>query len=188
MIIIRITYHFYLQCQGAGSVTTMLSCWATFSQHLFSMPWVTEPPPLLPHCTLFQWGPLCVKTCNIFLETFLCVCQRVDYILAWEVGKMALYYPYVASLLQIFGMRVKAAHLKETQCCTATHFPKSGWLLSCTFPRPSRSEAAFETPFQVFNPHVCFAESFCSCRTFGFLRHSRGDFCLGSVLLRRRAA
>lgn len=29
-----------------------------------------SPPPFLPLCTLFQWGPLCMEALNIFLETF----------------------------------------------------------------------------------------------------------------------
>ncbi len=60
-------------------------------------------------------------------------------------------------------MRVKAFCLKETQCCEAIYFPKSGWLLSCTFSNPSRSKEGLQAPFQVFNPHVCFPESFCLC-------------------------
>lgn len=61
-------------------------------------------------------------------------------------------------------MWVKALRLKETQCCTAAFFfPKSGWLLSCTFSNPSRSKKVSQATFQVFNPHVCFPERFCLC-------------------------
>lgn len=60
-------------------------------------------------------------------------------------------------------MWVKAFCLKETQCCKAIYFPRSAWLLSCTFSNPSGSKEGSQAPFQVFNPHVCFPESVCLC-------------------------
>lgn len=81
------------------------------------------PSPDTPSATLYAFSMRPIVHGGIFLET-LFFCQRGRLLSGVRVlgaGRRPLYRPYVGLLLrsQPPGMRVKAARLKERQCCPA---------------------------------------------------------------------
>ena len=134
----------------------------------------TLPTPLLPHCMLFQWGPLCMETWNIFLETSFFFCQRVACILSWERRGLVDGRCITLMWARCYSSRLLECKstLKETQCCRAACFPKSEWLLSCTFSGFAGGERALK-PFQVFSPRARVSLKACVCVVYRVFPQAR---------------
>lgn len=137
--------------------------------------WMWNPALLQPPfclCMLLQWGPLCVETWNIFLETFFhffIVKGSLAHILPWEHrvnGRSTALMWACCYSDRFFIIFFCKAHLKDP----ATYFPKLERLLSCTFSAPHRRGARACEPRSSFQPtHLFTGARFVLYKgTFGF--------------------